>query len=202
MPDCGDIRGGVSLVESRLLSLCTLKGQASGRNIGNLILEALASFHIYRPQLCSVCCDNANVMLGKENGVAAVLMEVQENLIKIGSACHLINLAAEKGALCLPTKVDEVRVDRYNYLEKCATRKETLRQFQEIHDAEFRKILKHAPTRWLSLGKCLTRLLDQWKPLLSFFLHEVKGKRSPSFLDSYQIPKAASKASNSSSREA
>ncbi|KAL3254597.1 hypothetical protein MRX96_054130 [Rhipicephalus microplus] len=37
------------------------------------------------------------------------------------------------------------------------------------------------------------RLLDQWKPLLSFFLHEVKDKKSPSFLDSYQIPKAAAK---------
>ncbi|KAL1484703.1 hypothetical protein MTO96_032422 [Rhipicephalus appendiculatus] len=36
-------------------------------------------------------------------------------------------------------------------------------------------------------------LLDQWKPLLSFFLHEVKDKKSPSFLDSYQIPKAAAK---------
>lgn len=33
-------------IESRLPSLCTLKGQASGRNIGNLILETLASFLI------------------------------------------------------------------------------------------------------------------------------------------------------------
>ncbi|KAL1442126.1 hypothetical protein MTO96_046532 [Rhipicephalus appendiculatus] len=132
-------------------------------------------------------------MLGKKNGVAAVLTEVQENLIKIGCACHLINLAAEKGAVCLPAKVDEVLVDIFYYLEKSAKRKEALRQFQEIHDADFRKILKHVPTRWLSLGKCLTRLLDQWKPLLSFFLHEVKDKKSPSFLDSYQIPKAAAK---------
>ncbi|KAL1416686.1 hypothetical protein MTO96_027629 [Rhipicephalus appendiculatus] len=100
---------------------------------------------------------------------------------------------AEKGAVCLPEKVDEVLVDIFYYLEKSAKRKEALRQFQEIHDADFRKILKHVPTRWLSLGKCLTRLLDQWKPLLSFFLHEVKDKKSPSFLDSYQIPKAAAK---------
>lgn len=136
--------GESGLVESRLLSLCTLKGQASGRNIGNLILEALASFHTPVTNCVAFCSDNANFMLGKKNGVAAVLTEVEENLIKIECACHLINLAAEKGALCHPAKVDEVI---FYYLEKSAKRKEALRQFQEIHDAEFRKILKHVPTR-------------------------------------------------------
>lgn len=86
--------------------------------------------------------DNTNVMLGKKNGMAAVLTEVQENLVKIRCACHLISLAAEKGAPCLPAKVDKVLVDIFYYLEKNAKRKEVLRQFQEIHDAEFRKILK------------------------------------------------------------
>lgn len=41
-------------------------------------------------------------MIGKTNGVAAVLKEGQENLIVVGCMCHLINPAAEKGAPCLP----------------------------------------------------------------------------------------------------
>lgn len=42
----------------------------------------------------------------------------------------------------------------------------------------------------MSLGKCLKRLLDQWEPLLSFFLSETKkcGNRSSLFLESYKIP--------------
>lgn len=38
----------------------------------------------------------------------------------------------------------------------------------------------------------MARLLDQWKPLLSFFVNEVKtDNKGPRFLEFYQIPKAA-----------
>lgn len=117
----------------------------------------------------------------------------------------MINLVAEKGVLCLPARVDEVLVDIFYYLEKSAKRKEALRQFQEIHDVEFRKILKYVPTQWLSLGKCLTRVLDQWKPLLSF-LHEVKKDKESQLFgiipDLKGSNKASNKASNSCSRKA
>ena len=35
-----------------------------------------------------------------------------------------------------------------------------------------RKIIKHGPTRWLSLHNCVTRLLEQWEPLTAFFTSE------------------------------
>lgn len=84
-------------------------------------------------------------------------------------------------------------MDIFYYLEKSAKRKDRLVEFQGMHNTEVRKILKHVPTRWLSLGRCLTRLLEQWQPLVSFFLNETKPKsqQRPSFLGSYQIPKTA-----------
>ncbi|XP_074656992.1 uncharacterized protein LOC141910165 [Tubulanus polymorphus] len=36
------------------------------------------------------------------------------------------------------------------------------------------KIIKHGATRWLSLEKALTRLLEQWIPLRKFFVEECK----------------------------
>ncbi|KAL3199883.1 hypothetical protein MRX96_043712 [Rhipicephalus microplus] len=121
-----------------------LHGEATGRKIGNLVLDALKS-------------------------------------------------RAEKGAACLPAKFDEVLVDIFYYLEKSAKRKDRLVEFQGMHNTEVRNILKHVPTRWLLLGRCLTRLLEQWQPLVSFFLNETKPKsqQHPSFLGSYQIPKRA-----------
>ncbi|KAL3244110.1 hypothetical protein MRX96_047301 [Rhipicephalus microplus] len=132
-------------------------------------------------------------MSAEKNGVAAGLKEAQDNLIVVGCPCHLINLAAEKGAACLPAKFDEVLVDIFYYLKKSAKRKDRLVEFQGMHNTEVRNILKHVPTRWLSLGRCLTRLLEQWQPLVSFFLNETKPKsqQRPSFLGSYQIPKTA-----------
>lgn len=60
------------LVESRLLCLITLQGQATGRNIGKLGTDSLASFDIPVANCVAFCSDNANVMIGK-NGVAAAL---------------------------------------------------------------------------------------------------------------------------------
>ena len=37
-------------------------------------------------------------------------------------------------------------------------------------------MLKHVSTRWLSIGKCLKRLLTNWEPLKSFFKQEVADK--------------------------
>ena len=39
-----------------------------------------------------------------------------------------------------------------------------------------RKILKHALTRWLSLGKCVCRLIAQWGALEKFFEKEANHK--------------------------
>lgn len=110
-------------------------------------------------------------------------------MIVVGCPCHLINLSAEKAAACLPAKFDEVLLDIFYYLEKRAKRKDRLGEFQEIHSVETRKILKHVPTLWLSLGKCLNRMLEQWQPLVSFFLNETKNKnkRGPTFLEEYRI---------------
>lgn len=57
-------------------------------------------------------------------------------------------------------KVDEALVDIFSYLEKSSKRKDQLKEFQQMHDIEVRKMLKHSPTRWLSVRKCLKRLLD------------------------------------------
>ena len=40
---------------------------------------------------------------------------------------------------------------------------------QLLHDQQQNKILKHVSTRWLSIGKYLPPLLDNWSALYNFF---------------------------------
>ena len=53
-----------------------------------------------------------------------------------------------------------------------------------MYDIEQKKMLKHVCTRWLSIGRCLNRLLHNWDPLKVFFaqehekLHKVSQKAS------------------------
>lgn len=78
-----------------------LQGQPTGRNIGKLITDALASFYI--PVCLAFCSDNANVMLGKKNRVAAVLTELHENIIKIRCPCYFVNLSFHFISFILPS---------------------------------------------------------------------------------------------------
>ncbi len=79
--------------------------------------------------------------------MAAVLKQKSEQLIIIGCFCHLLNLAVEKGATCLPLKIDELLVDIYYYLDKSSKTKEKLQMFEEYYNWEMKTILKHVATR-------------------------------------------------------
>ena len=120
----------------------------------------------------------------------------------LGCACHLIHLAAEKGAATLPYSVEDQLISIYYYLDKSSKRQKQLVALQKLHDTAVRKILKHVSTRWLSLGVCLQRLLSQWLVLTEFFKEESKssstrGKSSSSMTEK----QATGKASSSSTTE-
>ncbi|KAH6931356.1 hypothetical protein HPB50_023921 [Hyalomma asiaticum] len=102
-------------MESQLLYLQELNGEATGRKIGNLVLDALKSHGILVENCIAFSANSANVMVDKKNGMAAVLKEAQENLIVVGCPGHLIN-AAEKGAACLPAKLNKMLIDIFYYL--------------------------------------------------------------------------------------
>lgn len=180
----------VQNIATTVLSLPELQGDSTGKNIGNLIVKELESLNVPLSHMIGFSSDNAAVMVGNKNGAVTVLLEKQKGLVAVGCVCHLINLAAEKGAACLPIKVDELLIDIFYYLEKSAKRKESLKKFQALHGEESKKILKHVCTRWLSLGKCLKRLVEEWDPLISFFKGQLTvQKPHTSSLSSYVIPK-------------
>ena len=51
-----------------------------------------------------------------------------------------------------------------------AVRRENLQECFNFHQAEYHAVLRHVPTRWLSLFKAVERLLASWEPLKSYFL--------------------------------
>lgn len=85
-----------------------------------------------------------------------------------------MHLAAGKAAKQLPIQVDELLIDIFYFLEKSSKRKQKLKSFQRKAGVPEHKILKHVPTRWLSLGHCIERLLEQWDALLAYFEEEDK----------------------------
>uniref|UniRef100_H3BDR6 HAT C-terminal dimerisation domain-containing protein n=1 Tax=Latimeria chalumnae TaxID=7897 RepID=H3BDR6_LATCH len=107
--------------------------------------------------------DNASLMLGHHK-VFTKIKEQNPQVWKLGCACHMEHICAQDAAKTL-----SVSVENFYYFEKSCKRKEELKQFRELCNVESRKILKHVSTQWLSLGKTLDRLLQQWPALKSYF---------------------------------
>ena len=55
--------------------------------------------------------------------------------------------------------------------------KQSLQYFQLLNGKETKKIMKHVSTRWLSLGRAISRLLEQWEPVKDFFKSELDNSK-------------------------
>jgi hypothetical protein len=122
-------------------------------------------------------------MSGKNKGVFGLLRKKHPDLYFAGCPCHLIHIAAEKGASCLPFSIDDALIDTYFHLDKSSNRLMLLKIWQDDFEVEHDRILKHGSTRWLSAGRCVNRILENWDPLKLFFKeefeHEETTKKKP-----------------------
>ena len=164
-------------IVTQLLSMPECKSSCTGENIFDLMDQALKEQGLRWDHCVAYGSDNAAVMMGKKNGVAAFVRRKHENIFVSGCTCHLVNLTVSKALSALPVDVAEVLIDIFYYLEKSSKRKQHLREFQEVHCTDGHAILKHCPTRWLSLQNCLARLLEQIEPLTEFFAEESRPLR-------------------------
>ncbi|XP_063765200.1 zinc finger BED domain-containing protein 5-like [Eleginops maclovinus] len=169
---------GLGRVLTVLLSLPECHEASTGQNIFKLIDNELEKRSISWDNCMSFGADNAMVMQGLKAGTAGYINKKNSAVYVLGCPCHLIHLAAEKAAAQLPVSIEELLVDIYFYLDKSSKRKQGLKKFQDLCGVEMRKIVKHVSTRWLSLDKCIARLLQQWPALLQYFESEKSGHSS------------------------
>ena len=60
--------------------------------------------------------------------------------------------------------------DIYYHLCRSVKRKCTLQKYMGFTNTHIRKVIKNVSTHWLSLRKCLDRMLTQWDALKSYFI--------------------------------
>ena len=114
--------------------------------------------------------DNASVMMGKNNSIYTRIADSNPDVHPVSYVCHLAHLCAKKAANQLSVnKTVSTVIDLYYHFDKSSKRKEVFKSYQEFCDVETRKILKRSSTRWLSLMKCIDRVLRQYDALKSYF---------------------------------
>lgn len=181
----------VQHVVTVLLEIATTKETSTGKNIFGLLDQALTEHKIPWKNVICFSADNAAVMMGVHNGVAAYVKEKNPEVYVNGCVCHLLHLAAEKGAQQLPTSPVDLLIPIFYYREKSSKRNKAFREVQACCDVKLHAILKHVCTRWLPLEQALDRLLEQWVPLVEFFRSESETSSSSAPKKSGQLKTTA-----------
>ena len=134
------------------------------------------------------------VNLGICNSIMTRVVVKNPSIYFMGCSCHIVHntaLKASEGFLKVNKffgcdtrmlvseymqttrfDVEEMMVDTYFYFDKSTKRKNNLAEYSSFCDIEYRQVLKHVSTRWLSLEKTIDRTLQQLSALKSYFLSQ------------------------------
>lgn len=152
--------------------------QATARNTFEALNDKMKIYDVNWQNCLAFSSDNASVMLGKHTTVFQRIAEIKPDVYPVSCACHLAHLCAKKAAKELSMDVEQLVINLYYHFDKSSKRKELLKEYQEFCNVETRKILKHSSTRWLSLMKCVDRILRQYEALQSYFASCVEEKKA------------------------
>ena len=141
----------------------------SAEGIFSGLEKTLEKYRLPFSKLISFTSDTCNVMKGARGGVIAKLREKQPKIIDIHCICHVVNLCVKAAVKVLPLKVDDLLVDIYYHFHHSVKRVASLGEYADFCATEYKSVLKHCETRWLSLGRAIQRTLHMWEPLCSYF---------------------------------
>lgn len=119
----------------------------------------------------SFMSDTTNVMKGARSGVQKLIKNEHPSLYDVGCICHLADLTVKAGLKALSVDIDQLFIDVFYHFFHSSKRKQVFcDNWRSLFTSEPEVILKHCPTRWLSLLRCVGCYLAQYDGLKSYFL--------------------------------
>ena len=114
--------------------------------------------------------DNASVNYGKHHSVYTNLQTINDKIVKANCHCHILHNTAKYAMNSLDFDVENLILKIYAHFCISAKRVESLKSCYEYSDNEYQEILRHVPTRWLSLLPAIKRLIDNIRELKDYFI--------------------------------
>lgn len=113
---------------------------------------------------------NTNANFGKHKSAYTLLHNENNKLIKSGCLAHIVNNAFKHGLQKLDFDVETVVLKIYGHFSSSASRRENLKSFFDFAQVDWEELVKHVPTRWLSLGPAVDKILKFYPALISYFI--------------------------------
>lgn len=121
-------------------------------------------------RVSSYSADNASVNFGKHNSVFTLLKRENNHILPVGCPAHMLNNAVRYALDRCNFDVENLVLKTYSHFSCNAKRVEELKSFFEFVDLEYRGLLRHVTTRWLSLYPAVERLLKNISAIRSYFV--------------------------------
>lgn len=136
-------------------------------NIDNFMLQ----HDLDTTLLSAFSADNASVNYGAHNSVYQKIKDKYSDtkVVKANCNCHVLHNAARNAMKALTYDVENLIMKVYAEFSNSAKRTRELQAFFEEFEIEYRKVLRHGPTRWLSLGRAVDRLILSWPAVSAYF---------------------------------
>lgn len=90
--------------------------------------------------------------------------------MRVGCAAHVVHNAVQTAVDVFPIDVQSILGKVFQHFHQYTVRVESLKSVCEFVEIEYKPILGHSKTRWLSLLPALTRFIQVYDGLKSYFL--------------------------------
>ena len=155
-------------VQTKLLNLIPVTS-GTAEDLFVVLSTELKKNHLGIESLIGFSADTTNVMFGCNDSIVTRIREASPTCLVLKCVCHSTALSVSHASKLLPRSIDQLIRDIYNYFSQSAKRIDQFKEFQEFTDTPQHRILRFYDIRWLSLGACVGRILEQWSALTLFF---------------------------------
>lgn len=162
-------------IEKKILEFYEDPAEGS-KDIFKKLMEITKNNNLEMSQVTAYSADNASVNYGMHNSVFQKLKLENERIVKANCNCHVINNCVKNALNTLSCDIENIVIKSFNEFSTSAKKTEKLKQCFDFADIEYKSLLRHVPTRWLSLLPTIDRLVLSWPAVKKYFL--LKGKEN------------------------
>lgn len=136
---------------------------ADANGIVDAIIDFLQANALDIVNMVDIATDGASVMVGRQHSVYTLLKQRQPNLQLIRCVCHSLDIVAQKAMQQLPSNVEYMIRETYNWFAHSSKHQNDYRTLYEtINNGGCPlKMLSPSSTRWLVTANCIDRILEQ-----------------------------------------
>ena len=160
-------------MQSKLLDVRSLKDETS-LTIAKEVKETLKKRRLF-DKCISFTGDNCNTNFGgihrkRGNNVFTHLKSEVPALVGVGCPAHILNNCLHHSVNQMSLDLESIIYKTYRHFSIYTVRTEQLKDYCVFVEIEYKKLLSHSVTRWLSLYPSLSRMIHMYPAIQSYFL--------------------------------